>query len=156
MATLQPVDEGFFDSAPARYSRTFSIARPAAAVWQELVCDRPLHWCRGLAINWTSQRPFSVGTTRQAVVLGGLLKVAEHFFLWEEGRRHAFYITKANAPLFRRLAEDYVVEPDGPQRCTFTWTLALEPSTLGKPGGPVTAILFNSFFRDTARHFNAS
>lgn len=153
VSTLQPVDESFFASAPARYSHTWAIARPASAVWAELVGERPLHWCRGLDISWTSPRPFSVGTTRQAKVLGGVLTVQEHFFLWEEGRRHSFYLTEANLPLFKTVAEDYVVEPVGADRCTFSWTIAAEPTALGKPGGPLNGLLFNSFFTDTARYF---
>jgi hypothetical protein len=155
VATLQPVDEGFFDSAPVRYSRSFSIGRPADVVWQELVSDNSLHWCRGLSVKWTSPRPFAVGTTRQASVFGAL-KVQEHFFIWEEGRRYAFYGTNMNLPLFTRLAEDYVVEPVGPDACTFTWRVGIEPSTLGKPGGPINDLLFKNFYGDTARYFKAS
>jgi hypothetical protein len=59
-------------------------------------------------------------------------------------------------PLFRRLAEDYVVEPDGPGRCRFTWTAAVEPTRLGRAGGPVNGILFRRLFADTRRHFEAT
>lgn len=155
MPALQPVDESFFTTAPTRYSRTWSIARPASEVWAELTGDKPLHWCSGLDITWTSARPFAVGTTRKAKVLGGVLSVQEHFFIWDEGRRNAFYVTKANAPLFKRLAEDYVVAPDGDSRCSFTWTIAIEPTTLGKPGKPVNDLLFKRFFDQTGKYFNA-
>ena len=153
---LKPVDERFFDSAPTRYSHRWSIPRPTSAVWDELVSDRPMHWCRGQTIDWTSPRPFSVGTTREAKVLGSTLKLTELFFLWEDGRRYAFYMTEANLPLFHSIAEDYVVEPDGPNRCTFTWTVALAPTALGKPGRAVYGFLFNKFFKDTTRYFAAS
>lgn len=156
MPELQPVDESFLASAPVRYSHRWSIARPASDVWAELAGDRPLHWCRGLVVNWTSPRPFSIGTTRQAKALGGVMKIQERFFVWEEGHRYAFYVTEANVPLFKSLAEDYVVETDGPDRCTFSWTIAAAPTALGKPGGPINSLLFNSFFKDTARYFNAT
>lgn len=154
MPRLEPVEESFLDSAPTRYTRTWSIARPSSEVWAELVGERPLHWCRGLAINWTSAPPLAVGSTRQATALGAL-KVQEHFFIWEQGRRHAFYATESNVPLFRSLAEDYVVEPDGPHRCTFTWRVASAPTLLGKLGGPLNSLLFTGFFKDTARYFDA-
>jgi hypothetical protein len=156
MPTLKPVGAGFFGSAPARYSRSWSVGRPPAQVWAELVGVRPLHWCRGLSTNWTSPQPFSVGTTRQAKLFGGVLTVQELFFIWDEGRRYAFYVTSANVPLFESLAEDYTVEPDGPNRCTLTWTIALAPTALGKAGGALNGLLFNSFFKDTARYFDAS
>jgi hypothetical protein len=155
VAALQPVDQSFFESAPTRYSHRWSISRPPSEVWAELVGDRPLHWCRGLTVNWTSPRPFSVETTRYAKILG-VLKVKELFFAWEEGRRYTFYATEANLPLFHRVAEDYIVEHDGPNRCTFTWKIALAPTPIGKAGGPVYDLLFSSVFRDTTRYVAAS
>lgn len=155
-STLEPTDEGFLTSAPSRYSETFAIARPATEIWSELVSDKPLRWCRILAVNWTSERPYDVGTTRQAKVFGGAMKLQEHFFIWEEGHRYAFYATEANLPVFRRLAEDYVVEPDGPNRCRFTWTFAVEPTPLGRPGTPMNGLIFKRLFAETRRHFNAT
>jgi hypothetical protein len=155
-SVLEPADEGFLRSAPSCYSETFAIARPAAEIWRELVSDRPLDWCRILSVRWTSERPFGVGTTREAKVLGGAVKLDERFFIWEEGRRYAFYGTGANLPLFRRVAEDYVVEPDGPDRCRFTWSVGLEPTPLGRPGEPVNGLIFRRLFAETRRHFNAS
>jgi len=155
MPSLQPIDESYFDRAPQRFAHTWSIARPAEAVWAELVGQRPLHWCRGLNIRWTSPPPFGVGTTRQAKVLG-LLSGEEYFFIWEEGRRYAFYFTHANLPVFAAVAEDYVVEPDGADRCRFTWRVGLSPSALGKPGAPLNKLLFSRFFQDTGRYFSAS
>jgi hypothetical protein len=155
-STLERADEGFLTSAPSRYSETFAITRPADEVWRELVADKPLDWCRILSIGWTSERPYGVGTTRQAKVLGGAMKLKEYFFIWEEGRRYAFYATEANLPVFRRVAEDYVVEPDGPDRCRFTWTVALEPMPLGRPGRPVNGIIFKRLFAETKRHFKVT
>jgi Polyketide cyclase / dehydrase and lipid transport len=156
MPSLQPVDESYFDSAPQRFAHTWSIAQPAEAVWAELVGPRPLHWCRGLSIRWTSAPPFGVGSTRQAKVLGGAITAHEYFFIWEEGRRYAFYFTRANVPVFANVAEDYVVEPDGADRCRFTWRVGLTPSAVGKPGAPLNKLLFGRFFADTGRHFSAT
>lgn len=155
-SVLEPVDEGFFASAPERYSDTFAIARPAEQVWADLVSEKPLAWCRGLSLRWTSERPFGVGTTRQAASLGGMMKLNERYFIWEDGHRQAFYATDVNLPLFKRFAEDYVVEPDGADRCRLSWTFALEPSALGRPGAPVNGFIFRRMFAETRRHYNAS
>jgi Polyketide cyclase / dehydrase and lipid transport len=155
-STLEHTDEDFLISAPSRYSETFAIARPATEVWSELVSDKPLKWCRILSIDWTSKRPYGIGTTRQAKVLGGAMKLQEHFFIWDEGRRYAFYATEANLPVFRRLAEDYVVEPNGPNHCRFTWTFALETTPLGRPGAPANGLIFKRLFAETRRHFNVA
>ncbi|WP_026909851.1 SRPBCC family protein [Patulibacter minatonensis] len=152
MPKLLPADEAFLTTAPAIYAETFDIALPASEVWAQITADDPLAWCSLLKGRWTSERPFGVGTTRQMRV-AGLAKVQEHFFVWEEGRRKAFYLTSANVPVFERLAEDYVVEPAGDDRCTFTWTIAVEPSAIGKAGGPLNSFLFGRCFKDTRKHF---
>ena len=155
MATLTPVDESFLDTAPQRFSHTWEIARSAESVWAELTGDQPLHWCRGLNIRWNTPAPFGVGTTRTAKVLG-LITMQEQYFLWEEGHRKAFFGASMNLPLFTSLAEDYIVEPLGADRCRFTWKIAVKPSPLGAPGGPLNALIFNNAFRDTGRHFRAA
>jgi hypothetical protein len=156
MAAVRQTDEQFLSSAPVRFSESFDVARPAEAVWQELIGDQPLDWCRALSITWTSERPFGIGTIRQAKILGGALTVKERYFLWEEGRRKAFCVVDANLPVFERLAEDYVVEPLGPDRCRLTWTIAMELKGVGKAGGPANALLVKSIFDDTRRHFAAT
>lgn len=155
MPALTPVDESFFDTAPQRFVHTWEINRPADSVWSELTGDQPLYWCTGLKIRWNSAPPFGVGTTRTATVLG-LIRFEEHFFIWEEGHRNAFYGASTNLPVFARMAEDYVVEPRGADRCAFTWTIALEPSLLGKPSAPLNSLIFNTAFRDTGKHFRAT
>lgn len=154
MPSLQPVDESFFETAPQRFSHTWEINRPADGVWSELTGDQPLHWCNGLKIRWTSEPPLGVGATRTARVLG-VLNFKERFFIWEEGRRHAFYIAEANLALFTSLAEDYLVEPRGEDACTFTWRAAIAPSPLGKAGAPVNAMVFKRGFSDTGKYFGA-
>jgi hypothetical protein len=68
-----------------------------------------------------------------------------------------FSVERSNVPLFRRFAEDYVIEPTA-AGCRFTWTFAAEPR------GPaaVRAIdhlmqrgIFGAMARDTRRHFRA-
>jgi hypothetical protein len=155
MPALEPVDETYFEHAPQRFAHTWSIAQPAEKVWAEFVSEQPLHWVRGLRLRWTSPQPFGVGTTRQGKSMGGAMTIDEHFFIWEDGRRYAFYVTQMNVPIFRSFAEDYVVEPHGTDSCRFTWTIAMTPSTLGRPGAPLNKLMANRTFRDTGRYFNA-
>lgn len=149
-----PVDETFFESAPMRLVAGFEIPRPAAEVWGELVSDDALHWCRILDdVRWTSPRPFGVGTTREVKSLRGASLFREHYFLWEEGRRHSFYVVEASGPLFRAFAEDYLVEPRGADACRFVWTVAFEPTALGRASTPVNRAILKTLFTDTARHY---
>jgi hypothetical protein len=155
MPTLEPADESFFTTAPVRIAQTFEIPRPAEEVWAEHVSDAPLGWCRGLRGRWTSPRPFGVGTTREVRAPGGLITMRDHFFIWEEGRRHAFYGTWASAPGLRRAAEDTQVDPTGPDSCRLTWRIAVEPTFVGRPGTLLLPLLFRRLFADTRRHFDA-
>jgi Polyketide cyclase / dehydrase and lipid transport len=154
--TLEPVDESFLETASQRLVRTFEISRSAQQVWEKLVADGTLAWCRvlGAGATWTSPRPFGVGTTRR-IKAAGLIIVEERYFRWEEGARKSFYVERCNLPLFKRFAEDYLVEETSPSSCRFTWTVAVEPSAIGRPGNPVNALITRSLFNDTAKHFGA-
>jgi hypothetical protein len=85
--------------------------------------------------------------------LGGANMLREHYFLWEEGRRHCFYVTETTAPIVKALAEDYTVEPRGADACRFTWTICAELSALGRPGAPVNRAILKTLFTDTARFY---
>jgi hypothetical protein len=55
--------------------------------------------------------------------------------------------------MYRRFAEDYLVEETGPNASRFTWTIALDPNPLGRLGKPVNAVIVKGLFTDTRRHF---
>lgn len=150
----KPVDESFFETAPFRLAEVFDIPRAAEQVWEDLTAEHPLSWCKVLrSIAWTSPRPFGVGTTRRAQTIGNAAVLDERYFRWEEGRRHSFYVLESSLPLFRRLAEDYLVEPTSDTSCRFTWTIAIEPYPLMRPADPVNRALLSTLFRDTRRHY---
>ena len=147
------VDETFFDSAPVRLSDTFAINKPASEVWNDLTADRTLAWCRILDdVSWTSPRPFGVGTTRTVKSLKGANVINEHYFRWDEGRRKSFYVVDASAPLFKRFAEDYLVEPTGAASCRCQWTIAYDPRA-GALTNPVNKALLGTLFTDTRKHY---
>jgi len=150
---LPAVDETFLTAAPTRFVHTMEVELPADVVWTELTRDGTLAWCRGLTIKWLSPRPFGVGTRRQATLFGVLLHVQEEYFVWEEGRRMAFFVTSARPPAYRRSAEDYRVEAVGPTRSQFTWTLAFELTWLGRLNTPLSKLIIRRMFADTERHF---
>lgn len=85
--------------------------------------------------------------------LGGANKLREHYFLWEEGRRHCFYAVETTVPIIKSLAEDYTVEARGEDACRFTWTIAARPSALGRPGGPINRAILKTLFTDTAEFY---
>jgi hypothetical protein len=152
--TTQPVEEAFFDTAPFRLSAAFDIPRPATQVWSDLTAESPLAWCRILKrVTWTSPRPFGVGTTRTVRSIGGVSVLKERFFRWEEGRRQSFVVLEASVSLFRRFAEDYLVEPTAETSCRFAWTIAIEPRPGARIANPGNRLLLGTLFRDTRKYY---
>jgi hypothetical protein len=139
-----------------RLSETFAINRPAAYVWDELTADNTLSWCRILDdVSWTSPRPFGVGTTRTVKSLKGANTINEYYFRWEDGRRKSFFVVDASAPLFKRFAEDYLVEPVSDESCTFTWSIAYESRRGMNAGRPVNDRILRTLFTDTRKHYGS-
>lgn len=145
---LQSADADFFDSAPHVFTYQKRFAAPPAKVWEQLTSDQSISaWGPATKeVNWTSPRPFGIGTTREVVALGGAT-MRERFFRWDEGGRHSFAAYESTLPLFTRFAEDYIVEPDG-NNTLFTWTLAIEPkSALALPVKLLAPVIKAAFGR---------
>jgi hypothetical protein len=159
---VQSADESLFASAPHVFRYTKQFAAPPERVWESLTSDESLAaWSATMSsVKWTSDRPFGVGTTREVVLAPGLARVRERFFRWDEGHGYSFEVYEANAPVFHRFAEDYVVEPaDASGTATrYTWTVAIEPKpALGlpfKPIAPVLKLAFGRMAADGERYFS--
>lgn len=158
---VDSADESLFTSAPYVFRYTKRFAAPPEQVWESLVSDESLAaWSQTVSsVTWTSDRPFGVGTTREVVLAPGISRVRERFFRWDEGQGYSFGVYQANAPFFRRFAEDYIVEPaesDG-AATRFIWTVAIEPKKLFalpfKPIAPVLKLTFGKMAADGERYF---
>lgn len=156
----KPQDDSVFETATYHYCYVMHLPVDADTVWAGLTATRPLAWCKKLDGQYTSMRPFSVGTTRAVGVLLNTLKLRERFFIWnEEERRHAFYVEQMNVPFFEMFAEDYQVKPTA-SGCEFTWRFAFEPRKGLKVFFdlvelPNKLFLFDSFKRDTENYFKS-
>ena len=168
---VEPVDEGFFTSAPHLFRYSTRFEAPPATVWESLTSDGSLaDWSATVtSVNWLSPRPFGVGTTREVALAPGAVKVRERYFRWDEGHRdeghrdeghrNSFAVYEASLPIFRHFAEDYVVEPEGTDGETtrFTWTVAIEPKAgfalPFKPLAPVLKLAFGRLAVDGRRYF---
>ena len=125
---LEPTDADVFEQAPHVFTYQKRFAAPPDQVWEQLTSDASITaWGPATKdVNWTSPRPFGVGTTREVHALGGP-RMRERFFRWEEGTRKSFASYESTLPLFKRFAEDYSVEPDGADTLV-TWVVAMEPT----------------------------
>lgn len=85
--------------------------------------------------------------------IGGIDMLSERFFRWDEGRRQSFYVLRASSPLYRRFAEDYLVEPTSEISCRFTWTIAMEPRRGARITNLADRLVLETLFRDTRKHY---
>ncbi|UUM27557.1 SRPBCC family protein [Acinetobacter colistiniresistens] len=156
----KPQDDSIFETATYHYSYVMRLPVDADQVWAGLTADRPLAWCKMLNGQYTSERPFAVGTTRAVGVVFNAVKLRERFFIWDEAnRRHAFYVEQMNTPFLAMFAEDYQVTPTE-EGCEFIWRFAFEPRKGLKMlfdliELPNKLFLFDSFKRDTEKHFKS-
>jgi hypothetical protein len=84
-------------------------------------------------VEWTSPRPFGVGTTRTVTVIGGV-RLDEVFWAWKPGAQMGFAITAASNRAFQGLVELYDFLPLDDGRCTLRWEMGMELS------GPMRAV----------------
>lgn len=149
--SCRAVDAEFFATAPWRWVNEVELDASADAVFA-LFEDGAAwpKWFKDIRkVEWTSPRPFGVGTTRTVTL--ATIKVWEHFFRWDPGRGMSFYMLSTSLPLARALAEDYRLEPLGPGRCRFVYTVAAEPTLLSRCLGPALRWNFARMFGGAAR-----
>ncbi|MFI7000090.1 SRPBCC family protein [Nocardia sp. NPDC050175] len=151
--TLDPVDETFFRTAPLTWRFVVDLAAGPDDVWAGLTARRPLSWCRMLTdVQFAGTGPYDETSTRIAEV-GKIVTLHEQFFRWSDtDRRHSFYVTESNLPVFRSFAEDYQVVPTS-TGSRLIWTFAIVPRRGFGPALRLNRVLFASLAADTRRHF---
>jgi len=142
----------FLETAPWRFRASAELPVSADEAFEVLedAASWP-KWLRGVRhVEWTSPKPFGVGTTRTVKAAGA--KFHEHFFRWEPGRRFTFYVLASEGPvrIFRALAEDYLLEPTA-HGSVFTYSVALTPSRFLRAGGPLVKWLMRRAFEGAPR-----
>ncbi|WP_431781879.1 SRPBCC family protein [Streptomyces chumphonensis] len=125
---IEEADDSLFATASLHHARSVEVPYSAEETWAALTGDEVSSWTKGMKrLTWTSPRPFGVGTTRE-IELGGGFLLRERFYRWEEGRRKTFCAVETTRPIFRRLVEDYVVEPtETGSRFSWRWAADLNP-----------------------------
>lgn len=111
------VGEEYLQGVPTTLSQSLSV--PASVVWNAML-DGPAwtEWLPLDSVEWTSPKPFGVGTTR-TVYLGKDV-IEEEFFGWEDGKRMAFRFNASPFPLSAAV-EDYRLK-DTSNGCELLWT----------------------------------
>ena len=127
MLPCRPVDATFFETAPERFRYEVELACTPARLFE--ILEDPASWPRwapGIArVEWTSPRPYGVGTTRTVSLRGGP-QIVEEFTVWEPGRALAFHVREATEAVWWSFAERYEIVASG-AGCKLTWTIAYAP-----------------------------
>jgi len=127
MHPLEPAGEDLLQRTPAH-----SVAEreyPIAADRLFALFEAAETWCEFFPVirkaEWTSPRPFGVGTTRRVTVIGGVV-LDEVFWAWKPGSRMGFAITAASNRSLEGLVELYDILPLDGERCKLRWEMGIE------------------------------
>jgi hypothetical protein len=78
-----------------------------------------------LKVEWTSPKPYGIGTTRNVHMMGDMIGY-EEFVAWERGKRMAFSFIGCNKNATEKFLEDYRVTDLGDGTCQVAWYMAME------------------------------
>ena len=76
-------------------------------------------------VDWTSPKPYGVGTTRSVHMMGDMTGY-EEFVEWERGKRMAFSFIGCSKDATEKFLEDYRVTDLGDGTCRVEWYMAME------------------------------
>ena len=126
---IEEVGEEFLADKSKVRSVSHDFPFPAEVVWNALLDGETwTKWLPITKVEWTSPKPFGVGTTRTVWI--GKEVVEEVFFGWEEGKRMAFRFDRTTLPL-KAGVEDYQLHPTA-NGCRLDWYFrAKAPFILG-------------------------
>lgn len=99
-------------------------------------------------VEWTSPKPFGIGTTRAVTLPGGMIGY-EEFLAWEPGKRMAFRFSQCSKKNVAVFAEDYQVTDLDDGRCHLVWSVAMEQRGVQKVIAPLIKPLLRRYFQKT-------
>lgn len=114
---------------PQRYVNVVELPCSAAALFGVLEDEKSWpKWAPGIGrVDWTSPKPYGVGTTRTVTFWGGT-QVFEAFTTWTPGVEMAFTFVGTSEEIWTSFGERYQVEDLGAGRCRLKWTVSYRPA----------------------------
>jgi hypothetical protein len=127
LSECRKVDIDFFNEAPILIKSEVNLPCSAAALFRCFEdADAWAEWVSVIdKVEWTSPKPFNVGTTRTVYMPGGMV-AHEEFIAWDEPRHIAFRFNQFNQKFLSAFAENYEVADLGNDRCRLVWTVGIE------------------------------
>lgn len=131
---MAPTDSSFYEQAPVRFDNAVEVPVPAAVAWKILEDDHSWTVWAGVIdhVEWTSPKPFGLGTTRTVTMAKGAMVGWEQFIAWDPGKRMGFCFTEATMDGIARFAEDWHVTPTGANSCSVRWIMCMDPKGINK------------------------
>jgi len=132
--SMLPTDPSFYEAAPIRFDNRVEVPVGAGTVWKILEDDDSWTVWAGVIdkVEWTSPKPFGLGTTRTVTMAKGMMVGWESFIAWEPGERMGFCFTEATMNGVSRFAEDWHVTATGAGSCVVRWIMCMEPTGISK------------------------
>ena len=133
MNTCTTVDMSYFENAPQIIVKEVEINKPVEEVFASLESDNDwAEWVGQIAkVEWTSPKPFQVGTTRRVTFTNDTY-ADEVFIAWETNKRMAFCFTETTQGGSESFAEDYQLTDLGNGRTRLRWIVAMTPKGFSK------------------------
>ena len=147
MRQYESIDLSFMSTTPHSFSAEVELDCSPEQLFD--VFEDPDSWAEWVdaitGVEWTSPKPYRVGTTRTVTLLGRQV-ANEEFIAWDRGKHMAFKFVSGTMPV-DAFGENYEVTDLGGGRCKLRWTLALKQS------GPMrlTLIIFAPAMRWVVR-----
>lgn len=124
----KPVGMDYFETAPYVFRAEQIIRATPEQIFNAFEdADAWTRWAPPIQkVEWTSPKPFGLGTTRTVYMSGGMTGW-ETFIAWDYGKRMAFCFTHASMDATESFGEDYTVDDLGDGSCKVVWTMAMTP-----------------------------
>lgn len=133
MYPCEPIGMDFFENAPFSYSAEEVIRATPEQIFDafEDAESWPVWALPIQKVEWTSPKPFQLGTTRTVSMMGGMVG-EEEFIAWERGRHMAFRFNQFSSGATAAFGENYTVADRGDGSCTVRWTMAMKATGINK------------------------
>jgi hypothetical protein len=126
---MQKVGLDYFENAPYLFRSTVVIRCTPQQLFASFEdADAWPAWAMPIThVEWTSPKPFGVGTTRSVSMLGNLIG-HEEFLLWKPFTEMAFRFNQVNRDkALASFGEHYQVTDLGGGQVRLVWTVGMEP-----------------------------
>lgn len=133
MHECKQVGMEYFDNAPSRFVASVEIKATAEQIFEAFEdAEAWPTWAMPITnVEWTSPKPFDIGTTRTVSMIGKLVG-DEVFIDWDYPKHMAFCFTHCSQSLIESFAESWRVEVLDGGLCKVTWTMGMTPKGFGK------------------------